>query len=333
MTNKTILEAQAEALETVWRKYGNIWPTAFVHVKRAADALRAQAAAEQPEKEGEEPKVVAWLLLDQGCRAPDDCEDYERVELASEFPASELERFLKAGRATPLVTCLEPLEIGAGPLSVNLGALEKAVNEYVENYEMTDGEVSHIPDENERALILDAIHGLLVDEAFDAAFGPVSAHHPDSGEFRAQAVPQGWKLVPTKIFTEIHRAWAISICAVRPNTCGLDDEMECVREMFDGHSTIQELLASTPPVTDSGEWQSGVHVRFAEMRESNGRVTWFVSLARSEDATPMDCHQVYSSNIKGCAEYERDALKHFLGQGPVPDILAYDTDAPKDRQP
>lgn len=42
-------------------------------------------------------------------------------------------------------------------------------------------------------------------------------------------------------------AWAISICAVRPNTRGLDDEMECVREMFDGHSTIQELLAATPP--------------------------------------------------------------------------------------
>lgn len=48
--------------------------------------------------------VVAWLLLDQGCRAPDDCEDFERVELASELPAAELERFKRGGRATALIS-------------------------------------------------------------------------------------------------------------------------------------------------------------------------------------------------------------------------------------
>lgn len=47
-------------------------------------------------------EVVAWLLLDQGCRAPDDCEDFERVVLASEITAEELTRFKKDGRATAL---------------------------------------------------------------------------------------------------------------------------------------------------------------------------------------------------------------------------------------
>lgn len=71
-----------------------------------------------------------------------------------------------------------------------------------------------------------------------------------------------------------------------------------------------------------------VHVRFSDMLESNGRVTWFVYLARTPDASIFDCHQVYASTIKGRAEYERDALLHFLGQGPQPDILSYETDAP-----
>jgi hypothetical protein len=48
---------------------------------------------------------TAWLLLlllDQHCRAVDDCEDFERVVLASEIKPAELKRFQDAGRATAL---------------------------------------------------------------------------------------------------------------------------------------------------------------------------------------------------------------------------------------
>lgn len=56
----------------------------------------------------EQQEAVAWLLLDQRFRAPDDGEDYERVVLPSEIEPTELERFKKAGRADPLVLAAPP---------------------------------------------------------------------------------------------------------------------------------------------------------------------------------------------------------------------------------
>lgn len=72
---------------------------------------------------------------------------------------------------------------------------------------------------------------------------------------------------------------------------------------------------------------AGITVEETEMRESNGRVTYSVWLVRDANTDPFSWHQIYSDSIKGRAEYEAAALRHFLGQGPEPDILAFDTDA------
>ena len=72
----------------------------------------------------------------------------------------------------------------------------------------------------------------------------------------------------------------------------------------------------------------GLFVREDAMHESNGRVTYFVHIAKSQDAKPWDCYVVYSDAIQGRAQYEAAQLRHFLGQGPKPDILTFDTDAP-----
>lgn len=66
-------------------------------------------------------------------------------------------------------------------------------------------------------------------------------------------------------------------------------------------------------------------VKESTMRESNGNVTYYVSLAYSEDALPWDCYSVYSSRVKGRAKYEAARLRHFLGQGPAPNILDFET--------
>lgn len=66
--------------------------------------MKAKAVLEQLAGADAGCPVRAWWLLDQGCRAPDDCEDFERVELASDLPAAELERFKRGGRATALIT-------------------------------------------------------------------------------------------------------------------------------------------------------------------------------------------------------------------------------------
>lgn len=81
---------------------------------------------------------------------------------------------------------------------------------------------------------------------------------------------------------------------------------------------LKAARSSCPPLS----------VRMIEARESNGNTNYAVFLGRPSDGL-LDCHQVYSDTIKGRAEYERDRLKHFLGQGPEPDILAYATDAPR----
>lgn len=70
----------------------------------------------------------------------------------------------------------------------------------------------------------------------------------------------------------------------------------------------------------------GIEVSVGRMSESDGRVTWMVMLHRHGDQTPLNGHQVYSSHIEGRAQYEAAALRHFLGQGPEPDILDFDTD-------
>lgn len=71
---------------------------------------------------------------------------------------------------------------------------------------------------------------------------------------------------------------------------------------------------------------AGITVKETEMHESNGRVTHIVWLARDGDKSPLDWHQYYSSTIQGRAQYEAAALRHFLGQGPEPDLLAFDTE-------
>ena len=69
-------------------------------------------------------------------------------------------------------------------------------------------------------------------------------------------------------------------------------------------------------------------IKCCSMSESNGRVTWGVYLAKSEDEKPWDWLQVYSDSIEGRAQYEAARLRHFFGQCDKPDILAFDTDAP-----
>jgi len=70
----------------------------------------------------------------------------------------------------------------------------------------------------------------------------------------------------------------------------------------------------------------GLTVKLSKMEESNSNVTWSVFLAKSEDDKPWDWYQVYSDSIEGRTQYEADSLKHFLGQGPKPFILDYETD-------
>lgn len=69
-----------------------------------------------------------------------------------------------------------------------------------------------------------------------------------------------------------------------------------------------------------------LRVELISLEESNGRITHVVYLAKEENEHPWDWYQVYSDSIRGRAEYEADKLKHFLGQGPYPNILDYETD-------
>jgi hypothetical protein len=83
------------------------------------------------------------------------------------------------------------------------------------------------------------------------------------------------------------------------------------------------------PVVKAGEKTLRVEVQ--PFKESNGNRWWSVFLAY-EGQTVFDWHEVYSDEIEGRALYEADCLRHFLGQGPKPDILAYDTEAPQPTQ-
>lgn len=75
------------------------------------NAGRRDGISSRSQNQGE---PVAYLLLDQGCRGPDDCEDYERVEFPIDLSADELARFIKAGRATPLYAA-QPLPVSGAP--------------------------------------------------------------------------------------------------------------------------------------------------------------------------------------------------------------------------
>ena len=75
------------------------------------------------------------------------------------------------------------------------------------------------------------------------------------------------------------------------------------------------------------ECKKEITVKVSTMTESNGCVTHSVWLACEGKEMPWDWYQVYSDSIEGRAQYEAANLRHFLGLGDKPDILAFDTDA------
>jgi len=91
--------------------------------------------------------------------------------------------------------------------------------------------------------------------------------------------------------------------------------------------TLSDANAAIQAAYEQGKKDAVPEVKLSEMRESNGNVTWSVSLAKQGDEMPWDWLQLYSDSIKGRAEYEADQLKYFFGLGPKPDILSYCTDA------
>lgn len=96
---------------------------------------------------------------------------------------------------------------------------------------------------------------------------------------------------------------------------------------------VHHLLASVAKHAATTLHTAPLSVNVARLNESNGRVTWAVFIAKSPDAALWDCHQVYSDAIEGRARYTAAELSHFLGLGPKPDILAFDTDPPPERCP
>ena len=100
-------------------------------------------------------------------------------------------------------------------------------------------------------------------------------------------------------------------------------KLACVSWLSDeACSTIERAAARLSAL--SGE--RGISVACGCMVESNDRRTWIVFLRRSGENV-MDSYQVYSDEIEGRAQYEAAKMRHFLGQGPEPDILDFDTEA------
>jgi hypothetical protein len=56
-------------------------------------------------------------------------------------------------------------------MSGEFSPVEDAIKEYLDDYELYDGEICHVPNEIESLLISDAVHGLIEDGAFVAAYG------------------------------------------------------------------------------------------------------------------------------------------------------------------
>lgn len=100
---------------------------------------------------------------------------------------------------------------------------------------------------------------------------------------------------------------------------GLRDDIYQFRTRRD--RAAREAVAAQSPAP-----AHGLEVSVGRMSESNGRKTWMVMLQRQGAHSLLNGHQVYSSHIEGRAQYEAAALRHFLGQGPEPDILDFDTD-------
>lgn len=71
-----------------------------------------------------------------------------------------------------------------------------------------------------------------------------------------------------------------------------------------------------------------IHVSVGCMKESNGRETWMVMLAPSQETKLTEAFQVYSSASEGRARYTAADLLHRMGLGPMPDPTAFDTELP-----
>jgi len=139
----------------------------------------------------------------------------------------------------------------------------------------------------------------------------------------------------TKACEEMGRVFMTAYRKALPSaTAAMTETVEAVK--FEMHGRFDELpewfkeiwnrrieytLAAAPAPAEP------VAVKVCKMKESNGRVTWIVFLVKADD-DPFRGHQIYSSEIEGRAEYEAARLRHFFGQGPEPDILAFDTAAP-----
>lgn len=107
------------------------------------------------------------------------------------------------------------------------------------------------------------------------------------------------------------------------------EEAEAIRQKYP-EGVADEVKRRVNMICDAAikTLSPDLHVHCGSMHESNGRVTWLVTLSKDPDPKPWDCHEIYSSASEGRARYEAARLKSFLGQGPKPDILAFDTDLP-----
>ena len=93
-------------------------------------------------------------------------------------------------------------------------------------------------------------------------------------------------------------------------------------------SDIERAKCFADAILAAGFRRAPIRVSVGCMSESNGRETWFVTLHHEGDDTKFGGLQIYSDAIEGRARYEAERLKHFFGQAPEPDILAFDTSAP-----
>jgi len=90
--------------------------------------------------------------------------------------------------------------------------------------------------------------------------------------------------------------------------------------------TSAKLLELTQRVEALEKEREQIIVSVCEMKESNGNCWFSVMLQKNNKQSIFDSYQVYSSTIKGRAEYEAEKLKHTLGQAPNPNILDFETD-------
>jgi hypothetical protein len=250
-------------------------------------------------------------------------------------PADEQAETLKIGAPDPLVpnietmsgqriaicidevTCLRMVEAynaaraaqGAGTAPAD--TLRKSVRAIVQL--VRDGEWADLLDMDEDAVALwDAVDGLLQRGAGTAPVGVAD-------DLRAA----GWAVAvhnDYRLNGEAHTFWLFTKDGRAVKGEGKTDA-EALAQVREAVGLV------TPPATVSTAAAPELTVKLAEMRESNGNVTWNVLLVKAGDSL-VNGHSVYTDRIKGRAEYEADSLRHFLGQGPYPDMLAYATDPP-----